>query len=314
MLYYFDLHSHTTFLSCPILRPYPYNIAYYMSLAPLILEESRCILAHALNKVSQHSVRSADTFILELTSFEEKYTKLDTTHRKYAPLIFNLQIIGSKMNLGFGADSNSAKWTRPGSVVLLRRKGSDGNDFTTSILACINPIAGPQPTSSSSSPNSTVSLMIFRRADFEASQLYGEENTLFYATPMTTLISQVRQMEACLRMVKVSFLRKLLGQKTATHTRFGNSSDEDQDEDEIVMDKMDDNGADAGCVFQEGYYVENDDAERSVDNDNDDERSTVCDMSLSGILGSIPTLNNTQERAAKLFLQSPPESLILVQG
>ena len=280
-----------------------------MSLAPLILEESRCILADALSKIS-YNLRSEDTFILQLTSFEEKYTKLDTTHRKYAPLILNFQNTGNKMILGLGVDSNSTKWSRPGSVLLLRRKGSDGNDFTSSIIACINPIGGPQPTSSSS-PNSTVSLMIFRRGDFEACWFNDEENPLFYVTPMTTLISQVRQIEACLRMVKVSFLRKLLGQKNATHIRFDNSSDEDEDKEDIVIDNMDNNCADAGGVFQEGYYVENDDAERSNDND---ECSTVCDMNLSGILESIPALNNAQERAAKLFLHSPPESLILFQG
>lgn len=282
-----------------------------MSLAPLILEESRCILADALTKISCN-LRSANTFTtftLELTSIEEKYTKLATTHRKYAPLILNFQIVGNnKPKQRYGGDSISAQWTRPGSVILLRRQCRDGiNDSST--LACIVPNGGQQPASSSS-PDSTISLMVFRRdhLDIEQNSL-SEENTLFYATPVTTLISQVRQMEACLRMVKVSFLGKLLGQKNATHIRFDNSDDDEEEEVVCGVDVDDD----AGGVLQEGYYVDNDDSGCSLEEDDGDD-SNDCKTNLSGLLDNIPTLNNTQEKAAKLFLHSPPESLILVQG
>ena len=292
---------------------YSLYIAYYMSLAPLILEESRCIIAEALTKLSC-SERSADNFMLELTSIEEKYTKLATSQKKYAPLILNFRIYTTKSKQSLYSDSTNAKWTRPGSVILLRRKCTDRKESTSSILACIVPNGGKQ-SASSSSINTTISLMVFRREDVEIRQHSvdnDEEVNPFYATPITTLISQVRQMEACLRMVKVSFLQKLLGQKSATHIRFDNSSDdEDEDSAEIVVCDVENDG---GRVFQEGCYVENDDVGSSVEDDDNDDGSYDCDTSLTGLLTKIPTLNNTQERAAELFLRSPPESLVLVQG
>jgi hypothetical protein len=304
--------AHRIILFYPI---YSLYIAYYMSLAPLILEESRCIIAEALTKLSC-SERSADNFMLELTSIEEKYTKLATSQKKYAPLILNFRIYTTKSKQSLYSDSTNAKWTRPGSVILLRRKCTDRKESTSSILACIVPNGGKQ-SASSSSINTTISLMVFRREDVEIRQHSvdnDEEVNPFYATPITTLISQVRQMEACLRMVKVSFLQKLLGQKSATHIRFDNSSDdEDEDSAEIVVCDVDNDGDDGG-VFQEGYYVENDDVESSVEDDDNDNGSYDCDTNLAGLLTKIPILNKTQERAAELFLRSPPESLILVQG
>ena len=39
-----------------------------------------------------------------------------------------------------------------------------------------------------------------------------------------------------------------------------------------------------------------------------------CSEDLYRLLTKIPTLNGTQERAATLFLNSPKESIVLVQG
>ena len=296
-----------------------------MSMAPLILEESRCILADALKK-SACNDQGADTFTLELSSIEEKYTKLANIHRKYAPLILNCLIVGTNTNQGYRSDSASSKWTRPGSVMLLRRKYKDGKSDSkpTTILACIVPIGGQQLASSSLS--SAVSLMVFRREDLKVCQfsmdndiqdISNEDKELFYATNVTTLIAQVRQIEACLRMVKVSFLRRLLGQKNATHIRFDNCSDEEEGAEEVVCD-VDDDDDDEGFVrvLQEGYYVGRDEAGSSggEDGDDDNDGSDNCGSNLTGLLKRIPTLNKTQERAATLFLHSPPESLVLVQG
>ena len=128
----------------------------------------------------------------------------------------------------------------------------------------------------------------------------------FVATAVITLISQVRQMEACLRMVKVSFMRKLLGQRDAIHTRFDDTSDEEEEEEEVLVD------CDEGDDF-----IPLDDADftttSSVDVD-DVVTTNECSEDLYRLLTKIPTLNGTQERAATLFLNSPKESIVLVQG
>ena len=305
--------------------------SYYMANAPLVLEESRCIVADSLTKISHNKKRGSGdngSFTLQLISIEEKYPKV----RNHAPLILNFQIINEptvKRGAGNNNDKKSKSGTRPGSILLLHRKqqkeGKEGNneaDSYSSVLACIAPRFP--------SDAKVLSLMIFRREDLNLSQSsnYGdngdggtsqssndgddEESPVFFATPLTTLIGQVRQMEACLRMVKVSFMRKLLGQKSSTHIRFGSSDEDEEDEDEEVVGEVGDE-TNVSLKVQEGFYV---DASGNSSDDGDEEggEDGSCDDTLAGLLVKIPALNQTQERAAKRFLDSPKESLILVQG
>ena len=113
-------------------------------------------------------------------------------------------------------------------------------------------------------------------------------------------------MEACLRMVKVSFMRKLLGQKNSTHIRFDNSNSSDEEE---VLENVDDDKTRSNR--QEGFYV---DDTTSTEEDGLDEDDGKIQEDMSDLLTKIPTLNATQESAAKRFLDSPNESLVLVQG
>ena len=307
--------------------------SYYMSKTPLILEESRCIIADALAKLSytnnnnnKKQRHGGNHFLLELTSVEEKYPKL--MQSKQAPLILNFQIItndlksniSSKKQQHYSNEGSSAKWTRPGCVLLLEQhptqcKSESDSQSSPSVLACIVPNGNHQSASSN-----TLSLMIFRRHDLDLVQFQDndmcnnnngskDDVSIFYATSLTTLIGQVRQMECCLRMVKVSFMNKLLGQKNATHIRFGNSSSDEEDEDEEVVGFVDDN---IQRNSQQGYYV--DEGDESADCSVDGDDISNCEGSLSNLLTRIPTLNETQELAAKKFLSSPSESLILVQG
>ncbi|KAL3806937.1 hypothetical protein ACHAXA_003936 [Cyclostephanos tholiformis] len=275
---------------------------YYMSMAPLVLEESRCIIAESLTNISRIK-RDGCTFSLELLSIEEKYQNPAGTHMQNAPLLLNFQIDATDcMSRKQRCNSDiSAKWMRPGCVLLLRRQSKHSSDLKTSVLACIVPNGNRLSESSS-----FLSLMIFRRDHLDIGQSDAPNNSddkaLFYATALTTLISQVRQMEACLRMYKVSFMRKLLGQKKSTHIRF-NSSDDD-DVDELVFDGDDDVGGDA---LQEALHIENEDTISSEEVD-------VAGADFCALLTKIPKLNETQEIAARMFLNSPKESLILVQG
>jgi hypothetical protein len=292
---------------------------YYMSMAPLVLEESRCIIAESLTNMSPNK-QDGCTFSVELLSIEEKYPNLPSRQKQNAPLILNFQIIvteSTSKKQQFNKDTN-AKWMRPGSVLLLRRQHKHSSDSETSVLACIVPNGNRQSESSPSS--SFLPLMIFRRDDLDIEQLSAQINydgkPLYCATALTTLISHVRQMEACLRMVKVSFMRKLLGQKNSTHIRFNNSSDDDEEEELVVCDDEDNTG---GNALQEGVYLENGDTITttttiSSGKEEYDVDTKDSNVDLSGLLAKIPKLNETQERAAKIFLDSPKESLVLVQG
>jgi len=291
--------------------------SYYMSKAPLILEESRCIIATSLSQVyksnninnrKQKRNGNSNGFTLQLTSIEEKYPKItNSRQRQYAPLILNFEIITNKNDCG--SNEIKSKWSRPGSVLLLQQQ-------TSSVLACIVPNGNHQTTSAN-----VLSLMIFRRDDVDLSEFNNddddqtncstEKKLIFHATAVTTLIGQVRQIEACLRMVKVSFMHKLLGQKSSTHIRFDNSSSSSEDEEEEVVGELSDNRED---TIQEGYYVKEDGDEYTSDEDREEDVEDNSRNNMSSLLTRIPTLNQTQERAAKRFLDSPKESLILVQG
>lgn len=108
----------------------------------------------------------------------------------------------------------------------------------------------------------------------------------------------VRQMEACLRMTKVSFMPKLLGSKKSTHIRFVDSDDDEEDEDEGVIEDEE--------LSEEEVFEEESSSSYSSDSD--------YKASLEDLMAKLPKLNVTQEKAATSFLTSLPASLILVQG
>jgi len=293
--------------------------SYYMQKAPLILEESRCIIATSLAQVYKNNNNNnrkqkrdcSSNFTLKLTSIEEKYPKItNSRQRQYAPLILNFEIITNKNDCG--SNEIKSKWTRPGSVLLLQQQ----SQYSSSVFACIVPNGNHQAVSAN-----VLSLMIFRRDDLTLTEFNNddddqtncstEKKLIFHATAVTTLIGQVRQIETCLRMVKVAFMHKLLGQKSSTHIRFDNSSSSSEDEEEEVVGEISDTGNDA---IQEGYYVKEDGDEYTSDEDREEDVDVNNRNNMSSLLTRIPTLNQTQERAAKRFLDSPKESLILVQG
>lgn len=278
--------------------------SYYLSKAPLILEEARCIISESLAKIPRNNKRDSGSFTLELMSIEEKYPKL--SDRQHSPLILNFQIVTEPKQQR--SNDRSTRWTRPGSVLLLRQQGQESGGSDSSVLACVVPNGNWQSSSSC-----LLSLMIFRRDDLDLSHLSMDDDSLesdnFDAIALTTLISQSRQMEACLQMVKVSFMSKLLGQKSATHIRFDSSDEEEGKEMAAVIDN---NG---GNKLQEGFYV-NEDAydEECSSFTSSQEDKNEDDGSLTGLLAKIPMLNSGQEHAAKSFLNSTQGSLSLVQG
>ncbi len=288
---------------------------YYMSKAPLILEESRYILSESIAKQA-HKRRDTCAFQLEFISMEERYPNISYDLRQYSPLQLNFRITD------ISCKESSSKYTRAGSVFLITRnqpsqqkrrgKIKDRENDSSSVLACIMPSYPGKGDDSSS----TLSLMIFNRDGLDLRQIVdsngeeksntGKEKFVFRAVFLVTLISYQRQMDACLRQAKVPFMPKLLGQKNATHIRFDNSDDE---EDEEIVCNVDEEHQ-----IQEGFYVD-DGEDGTTDNtttedEDDEEESSNC---LVALLDKLPELNHTQERAAKSFLESR-NSLQLVQG
>lgn len=145
-----------------------------------------------------------------------------------------------------------------------------------------------------------------------------------YVHPITTLISEQRQFEACMKAPKVSFMNELIGMKTGTHIRF-NDNDNDGDDEE----NGDDNNSN-------DYNDEKDNEDNSnqlmIDNqesynNTQGTESTVMDCSRgtdttincmkttqSGNTLCVPKLNQTQEKAAQNFIESPSSHITLIQG
>mmetsp|Transcript_15856 Transcript_15856/g.31468 ORF Transcript_15856/g.31468 Transcript_15856/m.31468 type:complete len:1039 (-) Transcript_15856:29-3145(-) len=346
--------------------------SYYLSRAPLILEESRSIVADALSKLSFNegqnyyglknktiAKKSFDAAVsLQLLAMEEKYTK-KVMPRGAVPVILTFRFNSYKSskilkkNTNFkrhGSSMNDLNWTRPGTVVLLRycqdlwkdkrRKNNDGEAvgnsnnggtktkqlYCSGVLACVQP---QQRSNSSfaedddlSSNCRLLSLMIFRQQDLPLEKIFQPNNsgkpericTEFEAIPLTSLISQVRQIEACLRLTKVSFMNKLLGMRDSTHTRFGDSSDEEEEEEETIEVCVNKGVRGGGVHNKKGYEdCDGEGSTSSATEDNDEDEDDEGCVNWNGVLAALPTLNNSQERAAQKFLTCPSSSLILVQ-
>ncbi|KAL3805664.1 hypothetical protein HJC23_005908 [Cyclotella cryptica] len=282
--------------------------SYYLSRAPLILEESRYIIADALDRLSLRKSGMC-SFTLQLLSVDQKYPQLVQKHSPLAPIILNFRIERISNN------ERDMSWSRPGSVFVLRRqtttkfpgtteKCNEQIDLQSSLLACVSPsIQKKSENNDTGQPSriSNLSLMIFRQGDINICEEAEESKSkarngqmMFQAIALTTLISQVRQMEACLRMTKVAFMPKLLGCKKSKHIRFY-----DSEEDEIIEGNV---SCEEDALDEE--KTENWRTETRKENE----------PSMNSLLENLPQLNTTQERAASCFLNSLPSSLILVQG
>lgn len=289
---------------------------FYMSKAPLILEECRFILSESIAK-NANSRRNNCSFHLELVSMEERYPNISYDLRQYAPIQLNFRITDKCRERGI------TKYTRSGSVFLIsqnhlqQKKEGNNDEINSFVLACVVP---SYHSTTKSDDENILSLMIFNRNEIDLRQLSDiidndaendvkEGKVTFRAVFLVTLISYLRQMEACLRQAKVPFMSKLLGQKKSTHIRFSESSDE---EEEIVDDSNE------LKPIQEGFYLDDDGTtdNTKIDGDDDDDEydhEVERGNSLVALLDKLPKLNPAQERAAKSFLEARMP-LHIVQG
>lgn len=191
----------------------------------------------------------------------------------------------------------------------------------------------------------TVALMVYQKEDQDDSILAALMNHQDAATqqhvsiqlmPITNLISEQRQFVACYHYKKnLKFLPKLMGMKSASHTRFDDSDDDSSNDDEKKSGRGEGkNCGDLkwrkdGCVediqdcvpislqhnlHQEENKVNDEEIEKKLTMD-----STIMDHGpgeneIYKSAMDIPSLNPSQEKAAQSFLNGPIDNLSLVQG
>jgi hypothetical protein len=244
---------------------------FYSMRASLVLEEARCILSNALSKNNRRKPPT-DSIRVHLESTEER--------KKTGNLVLTFEKSDASGSFSLKELYNM----RPGGCFLIVPPGCSSNYYgDSSVLGSVV----PQFNHDREKQNNAVSLMVFRKGALPN----GVEQQDWTIVPLTTLISEMRQFEACTRASQVAFLPTLLAWKESTHTRFDNGSDYEDDDD---------------CQEEE----KKDDKEVEVE-------ESVCEnisATPMHVPFRLPALNATQERAAKTFLESPPSTLSLVQG
>ena len=266
---------------------------FFLMRASLILEEARSILAEELSSRARQR-QNKPTIDVKLVSVVQKkngftalvFTKVSRRESHFSPSeLYNM---------------------KPGCVVEVAFRDEVG--CKRSVLTHIMPVHDAGDTS--------ISLLVYRMEELDG---YLNDMTSFHLIPVTTLISEQRQFAACFDRPKVSFLPKLMGIKSSTHTRFDNSDDESESlEGEAREEKgggMDEDGCENENEFIsfDGTFSEEKKENEFGGNDHDTWGANQEDrIPLSSIC--IPSLNESQEKAAISFINGPAHNLSLVQG
>lgn len=249
---------------------------FFLMRASLVLEEARSIIVESL----QRRKSASDCIDVNLIS-------VDKRKDGFSALTFEKK---SKYNQGSEAFTPSEMYDfKPGCVLQISFRDHSG--YMRHVLANIQAMANVDDQS--------VSLVVYRLKDMDG---YLNEDTSFHLSPITTLISEQRQFVGCYDRPNCSFLTKLMGMKGATHVRFDDSDDSDDEKD---MEEKNDNDIEENLSEEE---KKDDYEEEDVENFGQDEDI----MPLCSI--SIPSLNISQEKAATSFINGPANNLSLVQG
>eukprot|EP00562_Extubocellulus_spinifer_P025028 CAMPEP_0178677930 /NCGR_PEP_ID=MMETSP0698-20121128/36700_1 /TAXON_ID=265572 /ORGANISM="Extubocellulus spinifer, Strain CCMP396" /LENGTH=386 /DNA_ID=CAMNT_0020322245 /DNA_START=42 /DNA_END=1203 /DNA_ORIENTATION=+ len=237
---------------------------FYSTRASLVMEEARYIVADALRRQGRPH---------------------DPHGRPHdGPALLRLRLVSAEEREKLGATTPQELCDmRPGCCFEIALEGKveksqkeESDDYIpldsantwdhTSVLASV-------VMADRSNVDSQLSLVIFHRLMLDP--LCDEE--LWQIRPLTTLISECRQFEACTQKPNVAFLPKLLGWKDASHIRFDDSDDDDSDD--------------------------GDNEEEKNPNEEKDDKQSTRHVASRLIL---PRLNPTQEKSEPLRHISPP--------
>jgi hypothetical protein len=272
---------------------------FYLMRASLVLEEARSILAEELVNRSRQRQKNAGIRV-KLASVEQK-------RNGFSALVF------TKLEKNAPFIPSELYDMKPGCVVAVTFRDEVG--CKRSVLTNIMPVHNADDKS--------IALLVYRMEELDG---HLHHSTSFHLVPVTSLISEQRQFVACFDRPKVPFLTKLMGVKSATHTRFDDSGDDSLEEEVLLINKEvdvdggnnedDNNGSDEEFISFESRNIE----EKKGDDFNVD---TNADMAWGSTRKedripmasiAIPTLNESQEKAANSFINGPAQNLSLVQG
>jgi hypothetical protein len=308
-------------VALPQALPSNYSCAreYYDLRTALVLEEARFTLSETLGR------RKHKTSIpVTLASVDERKK---TGH---CVLQFGKHYGDRYKNLSPAFTPQELYYMRPGNcfqVDFVYGGGNkDNNDINNNLSGSVLASIVPQfQHDSSQAP--TVTLMVYQSEALppKIDHHVDDPSISWTISPLGSLISHVRQFEACTRATKVAFLPSILSHKQSTHIRFDDSDDSD-DGDEPEEPK-------------EGKEPENDISTSTNNTPISVSPSATATATASPTTSTTPgetqtpkescetqaprvitptstlsKLNATQQKAAKRFLESAESTLTLVQG
>ena len=326
---------------------------FFASRAILVMEEARHQLNEALQKHYGDEKRQCNTVKRRLSRSGNSWNNvrldfghLDTKRTGFLCLGF------VKASGRFSPEELAQQ--RTGTCFELEAI-SDGTATATTSTTRVMALGAVAP--GKSGPFSNMKLVVYERAaidrlvellqngqeqeeqDPEDSRLDGDHSShvRFRIRFCVSLVSQCRQFEACDfgktgHRGSDALLKKIMGQKEATHTRFCYSDDDNNDEGDAPAAAENDAGSKEGEEKSHEFFLTNGDDEDlirlSVDDDVvviDDDRNNKCPngklkersthLTMSSFTG-LKALNPTQQRAVKKFCSSDKTkaTLELIQG
>jgi hypothetical protein len=260
---------------------------YYEPRTALVLEEARYTLSETLGRKQQRH----KTIAVTLAQVEER--------KKTGHVV--LQFVKPYG----GLYKNFPPAFTPQELYDMRPGGCFQVDFSSKHLSgsLLSSIVPQFQFDSSSEP--TVTLMVYQSEALppKIDHRVDDASMTWTISPIGSLISHVRQFEACTRATNVAFLPTILSHKQSTHVRFDDSDDDDIDESENILPSS---SASA-----------NHNTPISGASSPDQTPKEPCDKAHQPqvmIPSPLSKLNGTQQKAAKRFLESTESTLTLVQG
>jgi hypothetical protein len=264
---------------------------YYEPRTALVLEEARYTLSETLGRQQQRR-RHKNSITVTLAQVDERQK---TGH-----------IVLQFSKPYGGLYKNHPPAFTPQELFDMRPGGCFQVDFTSphvsgSVMASIV----PQFQHDSSVP--AVTLMVYQSQALppQIDQHVDNDASMSWTiSPVGSLISHVRQFEACTRATKVAFLPSILSHKKSTHVRFDDSDNDNVDEPEEPKEDVSVNANNNNNNNTPISTLDSDQAPKEP-----------CEAPPPrAMTPTFSKLNPTQQKAAKRFLESAESTLTLVQG
>jgi hypothetical protein len=312
-------------VALPQALPSHYSSAqeYYDPRTALVLEEARYTLSETLGRQRQKQKQNMNKQRNSNSTITVTLAQVDERQKTgHIVLEFSKQYGGLYKNFPPAFTPQELFDMRPGgcfqvNFVYAGGNSNDNNDennknknLSGSVLASIVP-----QFQHDSSKTPSVTLMVYQSEALPPKIDHCIDNASISWTisPIGSLISHVRQFEACTRATKVDFLPSILSHKQSTHVRFDDSDDDDEDKPKEDDEPENDFSASPNAppsLATSSTSSSNNQNQITPDQSSDE----TCQTSSRVNTPTLSKLNVTQKKAAKRFLESAESTLTLVQG